>query len=221
MNDNASRNARALRWFAAAGCAALLAGCAAVYSPVPMGEEPMAIDAEQWDGLWTAPDIGLVVKTVDAEQGLLDVLMIDGTTTQSSLVQLMRSGGWVFASVRVEEEPDTDEPLPSPPEGADATDEGTAGPDDESGLVIADAKPWAFLRVVNKEDTLVIWMPHADRFRRAIERGHLPGRIAEEEAGDPVYLGTLTADHYRLITESTEGVLMDWDEPVVLVRSGR
>lgn len=201
--------------------AAQLAACAAVYSPVPMGENPVAVQPENWDGLWTAPGIGLVVRTVNAEQGLLDVLLIDGSSTESHQLQLRQSGGWLFASTQADEdeadgEVDADAAATGEADGEDGSHEGGDG---DQPAIVSDPRPWVFFRVVNKGDTLVIWNAHTDRFRRAVERGHLPGRVAEEEDGDPVYLGALTPAHYRVITESTQGVLMDWDEPVVLVRS--
>lgn len=205
------------RRLAALACLCL-AGCATVYSPGPMGETPAAIDPADWDGLWTEPGIGMVIKTVDAEQGVLDVLMIDGSTKQSVTVHLLRSGGWLFASFNDHDdgEPDVAETA----EGGDQPAESSSGPVDQAPSV-RDARPWNWVRVVNRDDKLVFWQPHTDRFRKAVERGVLPGRVATDEDGDPVYLGKLAPEHYRLITESTQGVLMDWDEPVVLSRIAR
>ena len=191
---------------ATAAAALSLAACANVFSPTPVGEESVAIDPADWDGLWTEPNLALVIKTLDADRGVLDVFMVDGSTRQSVTVELRRSGGWLFGSFN-----DYDD--------EDAPGDGESPPD--NGTPIRDARPYAWVRVVNKDNKLVFWQPHTDRFRRAVERGDLPGRVATEEDGDPVYLGRLEPEHYRLITESSAGVLMDWDEPVVLVRSAR
>jgi len=205
----------------------VLAGCAAVYSPGPMGEEPVTVDPAEWDGLWTAPGIGMVIETVDAEAGELDVLLIDGTSTRRSRVLLRRSGGWLFASTDDIDDTADDADGPSgsadaPPGSEVATGDqpggGTADAGETPPLAVETSRPWIFFRVVRRDATLVLWAPHPERFRRAVARGHLPGRVAEEEDGDPVYLGELTAEHYRLITESEQGVLMDWDEPIALVR---
>ncbi len=190
------------RWVAAGLAFLLLTGCANVYSPVPMGTESVSIDAADWDGLWTEPGVGFVVKTLDEEQGVLDVLMIDGSTTQSVTVQLLSANGWLFASFNDYEDEDAE----------------TEEAEQDNGTPIRDARPYAWVRVVRQEDKLVFWQPHTDRFRRAVERGDLPGKVAVEEDGDPVYLGHLEAEHYRLITESTKGVLMDWEDPIVLAR---
>lgn len=175
-----------------------LGACAAVYHPAPLGEAPAALDPADWDGLWTEPDVGFVIRTVDAEQGLLDVMVIDGESTRSSEVRIMRSGGWLFGSTR-DYDPETQ----------------TADPD---AIPVRPALPWVFFRVVNQGDTLVLWLPHAGRFQAAVERGLLPGRVEEGEYTNEVLLERLSPDQQRVITESREGVLMDWENPIVLRR---
>ena len=70
---------------------------------------------------------------------------------------------------------------------------------------------------VNREDgQIVVWDPSVKSFKQLVEAGKLPGVIEQ----DDVILGDLKPEHYDLLTSGSEGVLFDWDEPVVLLRIG-
>jgi hypothetical protein len=47
-----------------------------------------------------------------------------------------------------------------------------------------------------------------------LEEGKLPDKIEDSD----VILGNLTSAHLKLITSETEGVLFEWDEPIIFRR---
>jgi len=75
---------------------------------------------------------------------------------------------------------------------------------------------WA--RIVRDGEQINLWVPSVEKIRALVEKGRLPGTV---EDGGTVTLGELTADHLRLITGEGEGVLFEWDKPVVLLRLTR
>ena len=50
--------------------AALLSGCSAVYSPEPMGDKAVELDAS-WSGTWLSDDAMVNTKVLDAANGVL------------------------------------------------------------------------------------------------------------------------------------------------------
>jgi hypothetical protein len=48
-----------------------------------------------------------------------------------------------------------------------------------------------------------------------VQNGVLPGTV--DENGD-ITLGELSADHIKVITSETRGVLFNWDDPIVFIR---
>jgi hypothetical protein len=85
---------------------------------------------------------------------------------------------------------------------------------DESASGKADEYVWA--RVRKTDNLIVVWLPDADKFRQLIEEGILPG-----ETGDGILLKDLKKEHYEIITSEAQGVLFEWDEPMILRRVSR
>ena len=52
-------------------CAFFIAGCSLVYSTGPMGEVPLSVKAEEWEGTWMHKDGSVFIHVVDATNGLL------------------------------------------------------------------------------------------------------------------------------------------------------
>ena len=70
-------------------------------------------------------------------------------------------------------------------------------------------------RIKKDRDRLLIWAPDYERFKNLVEKGLLPGK-AEDDA---VILGDLKPEHYAIISSDSNGVLYDWENPIVLIRS--
>ena len=77
------------------------------------------------------------------------------------------------------------------------------------------AERYQWGRIENQDGRVIIlWEPDAYRFRVLVEEGILPGTVGNGS----IILGDLTAEHMELITTSSEGVLFDWDDPMILFR---
>jgi hypothetical protein len=71
-----------------------------------------------------------------------------------------------------------------------------------------------WFRVENRQDSIVVWLPDASKFRQLVKAGALPGRSTD----GVVKLQKLSSQHIALITSEEEGVLFDWKNPWVLHR---
>ena len=99
------------------GIACLMAGCSAVYSPVPFGEESVNIVAEvaQWEGTWITEDGDpMTVKVMDATNGIIRVDSLtrdkDGNLGAESLQVHIRSTGAQRYASYLNKDDDADQP---------------------------------------------------------------------------------------------------------------
>ncbi len=85
------------------------------------------------------------------------------------------------------------------------------------GNLVPDEEPdtnyWFRLR--HEGNQLIAWLPSPVLFAQAIEAGHLPGEI--DEHGN-VRLPALTEAQLEIITGSTHGILVDWEQPLAFLR---
>jgi hypothetical protein len=81
-----------------------------------------------------------------------------------------------------------------------------------------DSELYLWGRLKRNDNQLVIWFPDTARIRALVEAGSLPGKVDEDKN---VTLGMLTASQLGLITSDDDVPLMEWEEPLVLVRMGR
>lgn len=72
-------------------------------------------------------------------------------------------------------------------------------------------------KIKRSEDMAVLWAPHWERIARLVRDGGLPGKQVGENV---LVLDPLDAKGYEILT-SDENVLMDWENPIVLLRSKR
>ena len=72
-----------------------------------------------------------------------------------------------------------------------------------------------WFRVQTEGRQLIAWLPSPARFAEAIEAGHLPGEV--DEHGN-VHLPELTAEQLEVITDSTHGILVEWEQPIAFLR---
>jgi len=75
-------------------------------------------------------------------------------------------------------------------------------------------KRYGWGRIKKDGQQVVVWLPDSVKFKTLVKEGQLPGRIEN----DDVVLGDLTSEHLKLITSETEGVLFEWDKPIVFRR---
>lgn len=166
-----------------------LHGCSEVTSPYPMGEKEVELTAEEWNGTWLTPEGGVFIVTVlESHQGLLEVTWIDEENEE-----LILSRGSAFVR-----------------ESSKWVFLSLGG---ESGeQVVVEEYLWFLLK--KNGDALILWGPDTKKFARLVKDGLLPGTI---DSGD-VHLGDLDAKHYELIVSEQQGVLFEWDQPLILRR---
>jgi hypothetical protein len=125
-----------------------LVGCASITVPEPVGANPRALTASQWEGVWSTGHDVVTVKLMDDAIGHLQCLTTetrDGTIQlKTTDVFIRESGGWIFANTRFD----------------DATP--------ASYL-------WARILLFNGD--LVIWEPDLEKFRGLVRAGRLRGTL--------------------------------------------
>lgn len=176
----------------------LFAGCSAVLSTQPVGEQPIDLSDGSWDGTWSDTDDFLEVRVLDAQAGRLQAAWIesrnDGFEIEQIEVWLRRGGDATYANVIELED---------------------AGSDSEEDSGDAPALHFAFVRVAREGDRLTLWHPRLEAFKALVEAGELPGAITD--SGD-VVLGALSEKQLERLSSSDGGELWDWANPGFLVR---
>jgi uncharacterized protein YceK len=71
---------------------------------------------------------------------------------------------------------------------------------------------WA--RIIRKKRQAILWSPDVKKFKTLVEEGVLPGTVD----GNDVTLGTLSSNHMEVIM--SDGLLLDWEDPLVMRKSG-
>ncbi len=179
-----------------------LCGCAPVYTSKPIGEKPKNLihEVAEWEGTWiNSKGEAFQVKVKDPANGVLQTVGIEEKENKPTLkeykIHLRESGKWCFASIKLDEFT-----------GEKITDEKFKD------------KEFYFWARISKEDRQVIfWAPDADKFKELVKNGNLPGKIE----GNETYLGDLEPKHMELITSSSNGVLLDWENPAVFTKMSK
>ena len=131
----------------------LLPACNPVYVDSPIGETPLVLDPEEWEGTWRVEDDVILVDVLDSENGILRLAGVekseDGELEIEAITIYLRDGGdWIFASLE----------------------------DDNEG------EPrylWGVLR--RSGDQVLELDPDRTKFRALVEAGTLPGRLDGED----------------------------------------
>lgn len=188
--------------------AAVLGACDTVTSPVPLGQQSAAIEAGDWQGRWYNAEGDLDLEVIDGPAGLVRIAYDDDGEFREMDLQLRTAGEWTFASVTEKDFEESEGLATSPcsPVEAPATD-----------VPECEEQPRAYLwaRIEMNPDAIIAWSPDAEVFVRLVESGLLPGTVSEGS----VVLGSLTAEHYQIITSSAHGVVLDWEHPMVFFRA--
>jgi hypothetical protein len=181
-------------WLIVAMAAIVLPACELVESTVPMGFEPVAVSEEDWDGLWLG-DEGVVAITVTDEEA--------GELTASFLFRASRSA--------------------TPPHELDNYHVIVRRSGDWlfANTHYEDSSDWLWMRVKLEGDQLIAWAPDPSAISALVSRGLLPGTIDDSGGGERIILDPLTPAQDELIRSGSEGMLMAWDDPMVLMRIRR
>ena len=210
MQTGGARRAMLLAPRLLAGLAALaLAGCEAVYTPRPLGDEVVTLDPAEWQGTWLAPDMVITTTVLDGAAGRLQAAWIERGTAGATLEivegSVRASGDWTFANILDE----TESELPA--EARDGAEPAAEGAAPVAGQGIGPRYVW--LRVEKGENHLTLWSPNVEQFKILVGDGRLPGRVTD----DGVELGELTPEQLRMINDPASN-LLNWSDPAVFVR---
>ncbi len=134
-----------------------LTACTVVYSLQPVGEEPLVLDAEEWEGTWNKGEDFLKIRVVDSQAGRLEAAWIETTEEGFELerveVLVRKSGDVIFGNAFEE-------------------------PDEEEEKKVAD--PWyLFFRIGRGGEQLTLWYPNVKGFKAFVRGGRLPGTVTE------------------------------------------
>lgn len=197
----------------AAVAVVVLAGCEAVYTPRPLGDEVVALDPAEWQGTWLAPDMVITTTVLDGAAGRLQAAWIERGTAGATLEivegSVRASGDWTFANILDETE---SEPPAEARGGAEPAAEGAA-PVAGQGTSQGIGPRYVWLRVEKGENHLTLWSPNVEQFKILVGDGRLPGRVTD----DGVELGELTPEQLRMINDPASN-LLNWADPAVFVR---
>ena len=193
---------------ALAATALLLAACDTVTSPVPLGEKPAVIKAENWQGRWFNAEGHLDITVVDAGNGLVRIRYDDDGEQEEMDLELRTANDWIFFNV-TEQGFEESEGLASSP----CSPAQIPKPD----LPECEEQPRGYMwgRIRHTDNALISWSPRPEVFVRLVEQGLIPGTVEEGS----VVLGPLSSEHYEIITSGSHGIVLDWENPMVLYRS--
>jgi hypothetical protein len=114
-----------------------------------IGEAPVVLNAKDWDGTWFNPGGDYcIMKVKNENEGVLRLAWIEDDkemTHKSSDVFIRKSGNWLFASMKENDDKDAANNLYA----------------------------WAIIKKSQK--TIFIWLPNEERFKKLIEEKTLPG----------------------------------------------
>ena len=131
----------------------VLPACNPVYVDSPIGETPLVLDPEEWEGTWMVEDDVITVDVLDSENGLLRIAGIEKTEDgeleiEAFTIHLRDGGDWIFASIE----------------------------DDNEG------EPRYLWGVLRRSGEQVLELdPDRTKFRALVEAGTLPGRLDGED----------------------------------------
>lgn len=131
-------------------CIIVLSGCSAAYSIKPLGEQPLTLVPEEWEGTWIHKEGTVVVAVTDSAKGVIEVGWVEKRQGRLAFeayqVQLLKSGEWLFGNVL-----DLDKP----------------------GRYL-----WG--RVSKDDGQLTLWVPDVTKIKALVEKAVLPGTLIND-----------------------------------------
>lgn len=141
---------KTMNFLAAVVFGLFLSGCAVVQSDKTIGEKAVAVNADDWDGVWTFSGGALNAAVIDKDKGLLEIALVerkDGKFEMKTYrVGIMQQDDAIIANL---EDPN------------------------EKGK-------FSFGRISISSDEIILWIPNFARFKELVEKSKLPGIIVEE-----------------------------------------
>ena len=183
----------------------LLCGCGVVVSPRPIGDSPLNIQEQisEWEGIWLSSEGAVAIKVADATNGIIEYSFggtnQGGGNFESGSVLLREGGGWTFANYEV----------------VDGTN----------------SLGYLWGKIAKSPRQILLWPPDSEKIEALVESGQLPGTIEypkDKRTGQPVKgplslgkaitLGDLTSEHLQVITSETNGPMINWQNPMTLIK---
>ncbi len=79
----------------------------------------------------------------------------------------------------------------------------------------ANGKPWYFWGPIKREENQILaWRPDVAKFKALGKNCKLPSRVDDND----IFLDYLTPEQLKVITSQSEGVLYEWNDPLVFIR---
>jgi hypothetical protein len=143
----------------------------------PIGEAPVLLNAKDWDGTWFNPGGDYcMMKVKNENEGIIRLAWIEDDkemTHKSSDVFIRKSGSWLFASIKEEDDKEA-----------------------ANNLYV-----WAIIKKSQK--TIFIWLPNEERFKKLIEAKTLPGEVRKSMVmlGDlkPEHMKIITSEERNFL----------------------
>lgn len=188
---------RFARIVALLGVATLLAGCVEVRSLQPVGTTAVPIVADEWTGTWLSGDGAVQIVVDDERQGRLTVWTFDAENRELTSCQVLLRGfePWTFGNLRC----------------------GTRWSGDPEAEPEAAPEYWLWGRVLKGEGEITFWAPDGETFRGLVGDSVLPGSV-DDDGNVTVALGE---EELAALVAGDYGVVLDWEDPLTLVRVGR
>ncbi|HDQ03959.1 MAG TPA: hypothetical protein ENN23_05225 [Deltaproteobacteria bacterium] len=83
--------------------AAMLAGCPVVSKNI-VGLEDYTLDAQKIDGTWINEDGAMMIKTLDAEKGMIKIIFLeDKEDIEKATIKIMKGKKWLYFNMLPEE----------------------------------------------------------------------------------------------------------------------
>lgn len=169
------------------GVVALACGCTGVYSKMPVGKTPknLAAEIEEWTGTWDFNGSAITLAPVDPEKGALTAAWVEQGKT-----------GFEFKMAEITIR--------------------AAG--NWTFVNMKESKPgqethYIWGRIKKEKRFAVAWLPDTEKFKRLIQEGKLPGTAPTNNS--PAMLDALSPEQLALIIAGQEGVLFQWDNPLI------
>ena len=182
-----------------------LCGCGIVSSSLHIGDSPANIQDQisEWDGIWLSSEGVVAIKVTDATNGIIQYSFCEtnqgGGNFESGSVLLREGGGWTFANYEV----------------VDGTN----------------SLGYLWGKIDKSPRQILLWPPDSEKIEALVESGQLPGTIEYPKdkrtgqsvkgplsLGKAITLGNLTAEHLQVITSETNGPMVDWQNPMTLIK---